>query len=132
MCVSSQNWKPEKGRQEKRLSFSSGLSCTPCDFRTSGFRASVVMEFQQMLVVVCDGTDKNHPAQSSCLCSSVLDATTLLSCCQSSVVCVMCSRLLCPYLVCFLSSLSVIMSLSLSSRVCLIIYDLPVYISPVF
>ncbi len=30
--------------------------------------------------------------------------------CQSSVVCVMCSRLLCPYLVCFLSSSSVIMS----------------------
>ncbi len=30
--------------------------------------------------------------------------------CQGSVVCVMCSRLLCPYLVCFLSSLSVIMS----------------------
>ncbi len=30
--------------------------------------------------------------------------------CQGSVVCVMCSRLMCPYLVCFLSSLSVIMS----------------------
>ncbi len=29
--------------------------------------------------------------------------------CQSSVVCVMCSRLLCPYLVCFLSLLSVIL-----------------------
>ncbi len=29
--------------------------------------------------------------------------------CQGSVVCVMCSRLMCPYLVCFLSSLSVIM-----------------------
>ncbi len=34
-------------------------------------------------------------------------------CCQSSVVCVMCSRLMCPYLVCFLSSSSVIMSLSM-------------------
>ncbi len=30
--------------------------------------------------------------------------------CQSSVVCVMCSRLLCPYLVCFLSSSDVIIS----------------------
>ncbi len=30
--------------------------------------------------------------------------------CQGSVVCVMYSRLMCPYLVCFLSSLSVIMS----------------------
>ncbi len=30
--------------------------------------------------------------------------------CQSSVVCVMCSRLLCPYLVCFLSLFHVIMS----------------------
>ncbi len=30
--------------------------------------------------------------------------------CQSSVVCVMCSHLLCPYLVCFLSLLSVIIS----------------------
>ncbi len=30
--------------------------------------------------------------------------------CQSSVVCVMCSRLLCPYLVCFLSLFNVIMS----------------------
>ncbi len=52
--------------------------------------------------------------------------------CQSSVVCVMCSRLLCPYLVCFLSSSDVIMSLFLSSRVCLIVYDYPLYISPVF
>ncbi len=30
--------------------------------------------------------------------------------CQGSVVCVMCSRLMCPYLVCFLSSSDVIMS----------------------
>ncbi len=30
--------------------------------------------------------------------------------CQSSAVCVLCSRLLCPYLVCFLSLLSVIIS----------------------
>ncbi len=30
--------------------------------------------------------------------------------CQGSVVCVMCSRLLCPYLVCFLSLFHVIMS----------------------
>ncbi len=30
--------------------------------------------------------------------------------CQSSVVCVMCSRLLCPYLVCFLSLFNVIMT----------------------
>ncbi len=30
--------------------------------------------------------------------------------CQGSVVCVMCSRLLCPYLVCFLSSSDVIIS----------------------
>ncbi len=30
--------------------------------------------------------------------------------CQCSVVCVMCSRLLCPYLVCFLSSSDAIMS----------------------
>ncbi len=30
--------------------------------------------------------------------------------CQGSVVCVMCSRLMCPDLVCFLSSLDVIMS----------------------
>ncbi len=44
----------------------------------------------------------------------------------------MCSRLLCPYLVCFLSSSDVIISLFLSSRVCLIVYDYPLYISPVF
>ncbi len=37
-------------------------------------------------------------------------AYVLLSCCQGSVVCVMCSCLLCPYLVCFLSSSDVIMS----------------------
>ncbi len=52
--------------------------------------------------------------------------------CQGSVVCVMCSRLLCPYLVCFLSSSDVIISLFLSSRVGLIVYDYPLYISPVF
>ncbi len=51
--------------------------------------------------------------------------------CQSSVVCVLCSRLMFPYLVCFLSSLSVIISLFLSSRVCLIVYDYPLYLSPV-
>ncbi len=51
--------------------------------------------------------------------------------CQGSVVCVMCSRLLCPYLVCFLSLFDVIISLFLSSRVCLIVYDYPLYISPV-
>ncbi len=42
------------------------------------------------------------------LLSSFMEDGTPL--CQSSVVCVMCSHLLCPYLVCFLSSLSVIMS----------------------
>ncbi len=42
----------------------------------------------------------------------------MLKYCQSSVVCVMCSRLLCPYLVCFLSLLSVIISSFLSSCVC--------------
>ncbi len=40
-----------------------------------------------------------------------------------SVVCVMCSRLLCPYL----SSVLVILSSFLSSCVCLIIYDYTVY-----
>ncbi len=40
--------------------------------------------------------------------------------CQSSAVCVMCSRLMFPYLVCFLSSLSVIISSFLSSCVCLL------------
>ncbi len=38
--------------------------------------------------------------------------------CQSSVVCVMCSRLLFPYLVCFLFLISVIMSLVLSRCDC--------------
>ncbi len=52
--------------------------------------------------------------------------------CQGSVVCVICSCLLCPYLVCFLSSSDVIISLFLSSRACLIVYDYPLYISPVF
>ncbi len=46
----------------------------------------------------------------------------------TSVVCVMCSRLLFPYFVCFLSLLSVIMSYFLSSCVCLIIYDYPMYL----
>ncbi len=42
------------------------------------------------------------------------------------------SRLLCPYLVCFLSLFNVIISSFMSSRVCLIIYDLPLYLySPV-
>ncbi len=49
--------------------------------------------------------------------------------CQSSVVCVMCPHLMFPYLVCFLSLFNVIISSFMSSRVCLIIYDLPVYIS---
>ncbi len=49
--------------------------------------------------------------------------------CQSSVVCVMCPHLMLPYLVCFLSLFNVIISSFMSSRVCLIIYDLPVYIS---
>ncbi len=49
--------------------------------------------------------------------------------CQSSVVCVMCPHLMFPYLVCFLSLFNVIISSCMSSRVCLIIYDLPVYIS---
>ncbi len=48
------------------------------------------------------------------------------------LLCVICSCLLCPYLVCFLSSSDVIISLFLSSRVCLIVYDYPLYISPVF
>ncbi len=39
---------------------------------------------------------------------------------------------MCPYLVCFRSSSDVIISLFLSSRVCLIVYDYPLYISPVF
>ncbi len=49
--------------------------------------------------------------------------------CQSSVVYVMCPHLMFPYLVCFLSLFNVIISSFMSSRVCLIIYDLPVYIS---
>ncbi len=49
--------------------------------------------------------------------------------CQSSVVCVMCLHLMFPYLVCFLSLFNVIISSFMSSRVCLIIYDLPLYIS---
>ncbi len=49
--------------------------------------------------------------------------------CQSSVVCVMCPHLMFPYLVGFLSLFNVIISSFMSSRVCLIIYDLPVYIS---
>ncbi len=49
--------------------------------------------------------------------------------CQSSVVCVMCPHLMFPYLVCFLSLFNVIISSFMSSRVCLIIYDLPVYFS---
>ncbi len=49
--------------------------------------------------------------------------------CQSTVVCVMCPHLMFPYLVCFLSLFNVIISSFMSSRVCLIIYDLPVYIS---
>ncbi len=49
--------------------------------------------------------------------------------CQSSVVCVMCPHLMFPYLVCFLSLFNVIISQFMSSRICLIIYDLPVYIS---
>ncbi len=40
---------------------------------------------------------------------------TCMSYCQSSVMCVFCSRLLCPYLVCFLSLFSVIISKFLSS-----------------
>ncbi len=48
--------------------------------------------------------------------------------CQSSVVCVLCSRLLFPYLVCFLSLLSVIISLFSSSGICLSIYVYPVYL----
>ncbi len=43
-----------------------------------------------------------------------------LTLCQSSVVCVMCSRLMFPYLVCFLSSFNVIISWFCSSCVCLI------------
>ncbi len=42
---------------------------------------------------------------------------------------VMCPHLMFPYLVCFLSLFNVIISSFMSSRVCLIIYDLPVYIS---
>ncbi len=38
--------------------------------------------------------------------------------CQTSVVCVLCSRLLFPYMVCFLSSFHVIMSLFGSRCVC--------------
>ncbi len=53
----------------------------------------------------------------------------ILYTCQSSVVCVMCPHLMFPYLVCFLSLFNVIISSFMSSRVCLIIYDLPVYIS---
>ncbi len=41
----------------------------------------------------------------------------------------MCPHLMFPYLVCFLSLFNVIISSFMSSRVCLIIYDLPVYIS---
>ncbi len=41
--------------------------------------------------------------------------------CQGSVVCVMCFRLLCPYLVCFLSSSEVIMSLFVSRCVYVIV-----------
>ncbi len=52
--------------------------------------------------------------------------------CQGSVVCVMCSRLLCPYLVCFLSLFHVIMSWVCSSCVCLLCVNYPLYISPVF
>ncbi len=44
--------------------------------------------------------------------------------CQSSVVCVLCSRLMCPYLVCFLSSSNVIISL-VCSAVCV---NYPVYL----
>ncbi len=38
------------------------------------------------------------------------DLSHTLTFCQGSVVCVMCFRLLCPYLVCFLSLFHVIMS----------------------
>ncbi len=44
--------------------------------------------------------------------------------CQSSVVCVLCSCLMCPYLVCFLSSSNVIISL-VCSAVCV---NYPVYL----
>ncbi len=50
------------------------------------------------------------------------------SSCQSSAACVTCSHLLFPYLVCFLSLLCVIISSFLSSCVCLIFYDYPVYL----
>ncbi len=48
---------------------------------------------------------------------------------MSVLSCVMCPHLMFPYLVCFLSLFNVIISSFMSSRVCLIIYDLPVYIS---
>ncbi len=43
-----------------------------------------------------------------CLWRALL--TDYTNICQSSVVCVLCSRLMFPYLVCFLSLLSVIIS----------------------
>ncbi len=51
--------------------------------------------------------------------------------CQTSVLYVLCSRLLFPYMVCFLSSFHVIMSLFGSRCVCVIV-NYPVYLSPVF
>ncbi len=45
--------------------------------------------------------------------------------CQSSVVCVLCSRLMFPYRVIFLSLFNVFISWLLSSCVCLVIYDYP-------
>ncbi len=63
------------------------------------------------------------------LLSSLHRHDLLSSWCQSSVVCVMCSRLLCPYLVCFLSSSDVIISSFLSSCDCV---NYPVYLVPVF
>ncbi len=50
--------------------------------------------------------------------------------CQTSVVCVLCSRLLFPYTVCFLSSFHVIISSFGSRCVCDCVYY-PVYLSPV-
>ncbi len=52
----------------------------------------------------------NLRSVEECLLKDPVKAETYRAECQSSVVCVMCSRLLCPYLVCLLSLFHVIMS----------------------